>query len=533
MKKSKQLLLYAFCIVSVSITSCKKDLGTDETISVPGTQVKNGPQPSIFFNWETATVMPSGGGGNPVPMPWNSGTTSIDPNIVSDYKMVDGWEMVWNTFEPTTLLNDPGYTYYFALYNKYRGQLRIYLWKYSSPLATSYLTHGLKLYGSTSSTMLNYNINEIIDLASNQTGFQQAMNQQLTTSGGTWLVYQYEIAYDPGIGSSSFANAGLTSDSYFANVTSVNLNGNLTGSINGYVGSAGSSSINFNSLLTKGALTFLGGIGAGAFLAAIGPSWNQTVFKTAMDEATNGSVKGFFNGIIGSILGSSSRQPVTLTINSEITLGGNMVTGGKIHDAKLVLPGQFNSQTADGRTPIYNDIMGIFRLTAKPVVTKITSGYESGPWEDPYDQSMDYHYWTTHDLTLNTSSYAIDWNPAIINSSSTGATIANLETRIVHIYGGTDWSHLGSRTASGLGGEVSPHAFAINGYFSHMEQVGNSAVIVGTTNTSIPLKLELPYGPIYYWDLGETAIRISFDVVPNNGTTPSTRIVKTFYATVQ
>lgn len=48
--------------------------------------------------------MPSPSGGNQVQMPWNSGTTAIDPNIVSDFKKVDGWEMVWNSFSPTTPL---------------------------------------------------------------------------------------------------------------------------------------------------------------------------------------------------------------------------------------------------------------------------------------------------------------------------------------------------------------------------------------------------------------------------------------------
>ncbi len=106
----------------VFVTGCTKKLQDD--ITLPDIETKNGPIPPYVFDWETTTYMPSQPaqpGVNPVPMPWNSGTTAIDPNIVSDYRKSEGWELVWNTFGPTILLNDPGYSYYFALYNRYRG----------------------------------------------------------------------------------------------------------------------------------------------------------------------------------------------------------------------------------------------------------------------------------------------------------------------------------------------------------------------------------------------------------------------------
>ena len=111
----------AFLLATVAVVSasCKKD-STDIRPMPSKSITQDASIPCYQFDWETATYMPSAQNPNynPVQMPWNSGATAIDPSIVSDYKKVDGWELMYNTFTPTTALNDGGYRYFFALYNR-------------------------------------------------------------------------------------------------------------------------------------------------------------------------------------------------------------------------------------------------------------------------------------------------------------------------------------------------------------------------------------------------------------------------------
>ena len=509
------LALIVACLFLTFFNSCKKDnFKPISSISVIDKGVKDGPIPPYVFDWETATYMPSPTSQtvNQVPVPWSSGTTPIDPNIVADYKKSDGWNLVYNTFSPTKVLNDPNYVYYFSLYNVYRGLLRFYLWQPASAIATTYVNHGLSLYGTQTSPMLNFNAQEVIDASVKLPSFNMVLNQQISATGGTWLVYQYEMAYDSGIAATAFPTTGLTLASKWVNVSNLTINGTQTGSIKSTQIATPSSSLNFGSLLVAGVTTFAGGINyASVFGVSSGSSTPTNPWYTAITAATAGIVKGVLSAILG---GSTADKPTNLTINTEIKLTGNLVNNGSLEDMKLILPGQSNSQTATGNTPYYNKVLGVFNVTGKPIIQGTISSF-SESITDPYDGSSQTDYGYSGNFWFDTNSVNITWNPAIINSTSTGATIQNLNKDII-IY------------SAGVSGTTRTY---INPQYDS-ESIGNSNVIVVRNPTStakgyISYYTQTDPNEGFYSETPTWVVRISFDVVPNNGG-PKVTLVKTF-----
>ena len=82
------------------------------------------PEPPYPFEWETAEFMPTPSN-IVVRVPWsNSVNILYDPIIRYDFKSIDGWKLLYNTFNPNYFASG----HFFALYNKYRGILRYYIY---------------------------------------------------------------------------------------------------------------------------------------------------------------------------------------------------------------------------------------------------------------------------------------------------------------------------------------------------------------------------------------------------------------------
>ena len=498
MRVPTPFLLFSFFILF--LCSCKKDIESISSVAVQNKQAESGPIPSYDFDWESATYMPTAPSSsyNPIPVPWNSGTTALDQNLVSDYKKADGWKMVWNTFTPTTLIGDQSYTYFFSLYNVYRGILRIYLWHLANPNATTYVNHGLSLYGS-GSPILNFNATDVVDPATNKSTFTQILNQQMTSAQGTWFVFQYEMAYDPNLVNTSFPSFGLSWQPQWVNLSNITLNGTQTGTINGYLGTP-SSGFNLGGLITDGALSFLGKYNYAQLLGVVDAKDGAKPYTDAFNEASQGIVKGFANGILG---GSSSTQAVNLTINTQIKLTGNMVSNGLVADKKFVLPGQSNSQTADGLTPVFSDPLGVFNVIGTPQIN-LNPNYWTNTVEDPYNggtcdvSGCNLYMW------LDDNSVNIAWNPAIINSSPTGATIQNMKQEIIAF------------VPQNSGNEK----IGAQDVISYKNTSAGAPAYLGFGTGGSCTSIGLVYNPRF-------AVRITFDVVPNNGA-PKCTMVKTF-----
>ena len=452
--------------------------------------------PAYVFDWETADYMPTPST-HSIYVPWANGAVKGFPSdIWYDFKKSDGWELLFNQFNPNLPLQPNPF---FVLYNKYRGLLRIYIYVTSGGFTNSdYLTDGLNLSPNVSqSHMLNYIGQDIVDVNNKQQVATKIEGTQIAT--GVWYAAQYEIAYDPAVATSSYQQMGLNWTLKWTNISTVKLEGDIQGSLKGTI-TTPASSFNLGSALMSGALQ-AAGLSVFSNNGGSDPAHPGTgnhlglpakVFEAAQDGLSgglSGVVKNIFSGIFGG--NSNNMQQVNLTLNAKITLGGSITgSGALIPDPGLGLgvPGTNNSQTAPGLIPYYNEPMGVVYITGKPAVTVTWKLVRTGPNKGDFYNSYTY--------TLNPNSFQVIYNPAVLNV----ATIENYKQEVLAI-------NVGGRHT--------------------METIGNYTALKLNANGGMfnILPTDPPGEPG-----GGPAVRISFDVVPNNGA-PRVKIVKTFWAT--
>jgi hypothetical protein len=481
------------------MVSCKKEK-LNNSIAV-----KNATDgiPAFPLNWETADYMPTPSG-TTILVPWANGSVKgFSSDIWYDYNISDGWALVYNVFNTSSLPANP----WFALYNKYRGLLRIYVYVTTNGFTTStYMTSGLNLApNAVSSSMLNYIGQDIVNVTTNQPTISKAEPTQLAT--GAWYASQYEIAYDPKIATSTFQQLGLNWTLKWTSISQVSLGGTQQGTLNGTI-STPATKFNLGNTLMNGALELTGlGIlqankGGASDFSQNTLGLPAKAFKAIQDGLTSGLqgvVKNLFNGIFGG--SSANTQEVNLTLNTEIKLDGTLSENGAfIPDPGLGfgIPGISNSQSASGYIPLYNNPMGIYNLSSTPIInihtikTKITD--ETGTY---------YEYNNVYNVNASSINYL--WNPTVINQQTTGATITNIQTQVVIVDPDLSPDPL-------IGGTI--------------ETVGSHTAITGS---SVGITYKVPRAQPQN---DFAAVRIIFKVVPNNGTAPSSTIVKTFLANI-
>ena len=520
---SSRFLVVAFAISSMMLASCHKEVADAVTV---GGKSNDGPVPTYWFDWTTQTYMPSSLTSDNVPMPWNSGTTPIDPDIASDYLPADGWKLAWSSFSPTQPISGSQNTMFFALYNKFRGLLRFYLWQPPSLVATTYVAHGLDLYNpSATSPMLNFNNRTIIDNTTNQTSFSGISSRQFNTNGGTWYVFQYEMAYDPNIPNTYFTDPSvpvastqaLEWKSQWVNITTGTIDGHSMGTITGTLGEQQTPISSLISALSNagvGALQLYG-------LSDVPLSPND-LYKNALGGALGGSITNVFNGLIAGLSGGGGNSnAVNLTFDANITLNANLVNSGGLEDIKLILPGQANAQTGNGLTPYYNDgPMGVFNVVGIPQVHSTQQSF-SQQIQDPYDGSNQTDYGVTVSAYLDANSVNLITNPTVINSSSTGASIVSTKYELLldeypYTYpvsgnytseGSGTWSNQGNNLPSYLVyANTSATNPAVYSYYTQMDS--NEGGYVGTPQVYVRVTL----------------------VIQPNGSTKTITLFKTFLA---
>lgn len=484
------------------MVSCKKEK-LNNSIAV-----KNATDgiPAFPLNWETADYMPTPSG-TTILVPWANGSVKgFSSDIWYDYKINDGWNLIYNVFNTSSLPANP----WFALYNKYRGLLRIYVYVTTNGFTTStYMTSGLNLApNAVSSSMLNYIGQDIVDVTANQPTISKVEPTQLAT--GAWYASQYEIAYDPKIATSTFQQLGLNWTLKWTSIANVKLQGDEVGTLNGTL-STPASGFDIGGNLFQGALeatgltTFINNVGKvdpqrPGYKNGLGlPEVAFNAIKDGLTSGLNGVVKNLFSAVFGG--SSANTQEVNLTLNAKINLNGSISESGAfIPDPGLGfgIPGISNSQSAAGYIPQFNNPMGIYNLSSRPIInlhtikTKITD--ETGTY---------YEYNNVYNVNASSVNYL--WNPAVINQQTAGATITNIQTQVV----------------------------IIDPDLSDNPQIGGTVEIVGShtaiTGSSVGLIYTVPRAqpPNNF-----AAVRIIFKVVPNNGITPSSTIVKTFLANI-
>ncbi len=477
---------------SFFLFSCKKELKDfpARIIADAGTS-KDGVQP-YPFSWETADFVPTPPGTS-ITVPWGSGSNQLfDADLATDYNNSDGWVLVYNMFN-TSFLPNPGY---FMLYNRYRGLLRIYFYLYpSGSTPSSFITHGLTLGGTNpASPLLNFAGNDITDVSTNLQNASQVQPYQLVTSGG-WYVAQFELAFDQNITNVSYSALNLIWKINASNISQVILDGQQNGTLTGTLQQPASNP-NLAGVLVQGAF-----MATGAAVLSNNPNMFPTVIQNAIQGGIQNGLQGVVRNVFSAIFGgnSGSTTEVHLNINTKINLTGTIAENSQVLNNVFYIPATVGNQTAPGYSPGYDLPLGVFNLSNRPTINRHTTtqiiNNENGRF---------YRYNNTY--TVDNNSFQIIYNPAVINSSPSGAQIQNTLIEVALL-------------------DPEPVIFPETVQFSGThETIGTHDAYTGTLVSSI-------YTVTRIQPPATAVVRISFNVVPN-GSTTGPLIVHTFLANI-
>lgn len=500
--KFKSLLLFSIVLF---FFNCKKDTAP---VSLPKITKAVGVDNSVQgvlpypFDWENANFIPTPPGMTQIPVPWGSGANRrFTDDILTDYKSVDGWVLVYNLFNTTTF-PIPGY---FILYNKYRGLLRIYFYlPNSTPVPSNYMTYNLSLGGTnpTSSSLLNFAGTDVVDVSTNLPAVSQIQPYQIVSTGA-WYSSQFELAYDPNIQNTDYSTVNILWQINTTNITQTTLDGVQNGTLNGTIQTPASSP-NIGGALVQGAFYATGSSVLTAY-PNLFPSVIQTSMQTALTNGLQGVITNLLSGIFGGNSGNS--QEVNLNFNTKIALTGTSTNNSQILANSFFIPGTIGNQTGPGYSPGYNNPLGVVNLTQRPIINMHTN-YVWTTYNNNTDRGTGYA--ATSSISIDNSSIHTIFNPAVLSS----ANIQLLKKEVV-IFPTIASTNIGSRVTSTSSNGVT-------------EQVGNSSVYTNPTtfqsNSANPTTY-IPRG------IDKVAVRMTFKVTPTNGA-PSSTIVKTFLADI-
>lgn len=473
-------LVFAFAAICLLTRCAEEPVSKNARVKVDSNSLQGTIIP-YSFNWEPPTDYMPSPPGTSILVPWASNTNQGFPQEVRyDYKASDGWVLVYNTFSPSGIVNPKS----FILYNKFRGLLRFYLYvdAYNAPAPGDYILNELSLETANGATsnMLNFSAADLLRQNHNYQVLSQIIPYRVNATSG-WYAFQHEVAYDPTIASQVYQNINLRWSARSVSVSQIELDGHLDGSIKTPTSKPSKTNI-FNNV-GQGAISLTG-------LAVLDNNPNMlkpmvlNAVKGALTSGFQGVIKNVFNAVFG---GDSNSPQVDLKLTALMDITGSETTNSGLMDNIIVIPGVSNSQTTSGFAPLYNHPLGVFYISNTPVIK-----YKATFLPDPYG-STDYRRFS---LSVDANSFQYQFNPAVTSS----ATITNIKRSIVALNPGLyDYS---------------------NGAF---ETVGDLEVKTGVTYIN-----DYVYNP----PQGDFALRISFDVVPNNGA-PKATIIKTFRARLE
>ncbi|GAA4167419.1 hypothetical protein GCM10022218_00690 [Sphingobacterium ginsenosidimutans] len=319
--------------------------------------------PSYVFDYETADYMPTPPGRDRILVPWASGSNRLfDDDIALDFKKSDGWNLVYNTFSPTESVSP----LFFALYNKYRGLLRFYIYlPPGNPTPSTYLSDGLEVAGSFNSSLMNFS-KDICNIDSIVKSMTRVQNYRLQSTGA-WYACQYEVAYDPLINTANYGNAHFKWNIWSTNISNVVLNGESNGTLTGTIGTESPGGFNLGNLLGQAVQGVAYATGFKAIsLLKIGTPGIKESMESGAKSGLSGAVKGFLSAILGGT--PSSPQMVNLTLKTNINLTGSLSNVSGIASPTLIIPGSKIDNSAYGIAPAFNEKLGVFNLRTKPEI---------------------------------------------------------------------------------------------------------------------------------------------------------------------
>ncbi len=503
----KLLQCGSICLIILFFgNSCTKEKQTDsiQSVTVNNISTVNGPG-NTNFNWETATSMPCDPSVNPnlIPsMPWATQSGSpIDPGFLNDIKSADGWALVYNTFNNTTLPYSPlpAGGLYFTLYNKYRGLLRYYLYIPQGFMANSVnIQHGLNVYsgGSQNTSMLNFEGSDLVDANKKIQSFSKTNNIGVAFGGG-WYAMQYEIAYDPNFAATS--NLWLQWSSKSINISDITMNGTTTGSFTGsitqQVGPADLTSVVQQGLNIAGEIySFPSITSTNTFLQNLGNVGQKGLL---------GQISGFLSGIMGG--SSTNSQAIDLKMNGTIAITGTINSQTPLFPNTFNVPGQISTQNIPPNLggSLYPNSLGVFNLTSRPIVN--ARAFTAISWSADGRRQIN-----TAATAFSFTNPIITINPAVASIAS--VSVIKTDLIILNPYKG---SNIFNEFRGGNGETIGTLAAWVNP--SSFIGFGPSAFSTTLTPTASSQNV--------------VALRLVIKVTPTSGS-PSSTIVKTFLANV-
>jgi hypothetical protein len=307
----KNIITFSFGGLLMLLTSCEKSKELVPTLPVTNNlsianSIAIAGLPTPDLDWENIAWMPTPAGNPAIPVPWQGGLggAKMDDDMIFDFKKSDGWELVYNTFNTNAV--PP--SYYFMLYNKYRGVVRTYFYVAVGGNAPSTnLVHLLSVRGTNPglTPILNFAAQDYIDYNVHSANVSQLLPYQVSSSG-SWYAAEYELAYDANTSATAYDQIRLEWQINPNSIASVALNGTQIGDLSGTITSSSANS-NFFSTAVNGVFAAGIKIGADSTLTAKAikflPKFIKQPIITAGQNAITGLIKGFVSGILG---GSSS-----------------------------------------------------------------------------------------------------------------------------------------------------------------------------------------------------------------------------------
>lgn len=383
--------LTSFCVLMFSCSDEQVSTLIDETDQASAVTRA---VPTPYFDWENADWMPTPSGQSRIPSPWvgaGSLVSTYGIEIINDRRASDGWELMYSSFDanaPGNLVNP-----YFVLYNKYRGNMRIFLYLTSDDIeASDYLQDGIYINSGHSTSLLNFLGESMVDATKNKTNYQQVQPAPLDGSAPLaayrWYMMEYEMAYDPNLAFIPYNEIQMYWRINYQAITKFSFGGTLKGKLEAIMGSSSS-----NNPITTAAGKLGTTIGTGV-LAGVGHNFlknaatdptsgannlgiSNSLFKLiskGVDSAVSGAftnlpgaVIGLLNAIIG---GGNSPKPVSYSLDANISLEGTSQTSGAFPSSPISfwVPGTNILPNAVGYIPLYNKTLGVVNFVGNPVI---------------------------------------------------------------------------------------------------------------------------------------------------------------------
>jgi len=247
------------------------------------------------------------------------------------------------------------------------------MYLYISPtsfIPSANIIHTLQIEGphKTSSPLLNFSDQLVVDV-NKKSLFASAVEKALVAPG-SWYAFEHELTYDKNLANQSSSTIFFRWPVRSAQITEVNLNGKIEGSLDGNISIPGvnfalSSNINNTNNTAKNGIIKLTGNGDSNDLSKLGQAFFSGA-KKALEKAGLGIVEGILGGILGKN-SNGNTDNVNLKLDASINLKGTLQQSFLIESRAFAVPGADNTDVI-GSLPSYDKPLGVFYISGRPTI---------------------------------------------------------------------------------------------------------------------------------------------------------------------